>query len=161
VTNLEQYFCPNEQCKEYGLRGHGNISVRARYGKEKSRVLLYCRTCGKRFAATQASALFGMHLQPEMIQQIIHHAAEGVGVRATARLLGLDKDTVNRVILRAGEHCANVLSGLLTSLEMTEVQLDELWTFIKKRKILAVPTILNTSTGRRGFGRPSTPPRVY
>jgi transposase-like protein len=126
MINLEQYFCPNEQYKEYGLRCHGNISVRAKYGKEKSRVLLYCRICGKRFAATQGSAMFGMHFQPEVIRQIIHHAAEGVGVRATARLLELDKNTVNRVILRAGEHCANVLSGLLTSLEMTEVQLDEL-----------------------------------
>ncbi|VVS95302.1 hypothetical protein DBB_48790 [Desulfoluna spongiiphila] len=51
--NLEQYFCPNEQCKEYGLRGHGNIAVRGKYGKEKNRTLLYCRTCGKRFAATR------------------------------------------------------------------------------------------------------------
>ncbi|MFN2343962.1 MAG: hypothetical protein ABR542_11450, partial [Desulfonatronovibrio sp.] len=59
-----------------------------------------------------------------------HHAAEGVGVRATARLLNLDKDTVNRVILRAGEHCAQVLSNLLTSLHLTEAQLDELWTFV-------------------------------
>jgi len=78
--------------------------------------------------------LFGLHLQPETIRQIIHLAAEGVGVRATARLLELDKDTGNRVILRAGEHCAKVLSELLASLQMTEVQLDELWTFVKKRK---------------------------
>jgi len=67
-------------------------------------------------AAPAASALFGLHLSAETIRQIIHHAAEGVGVRATARLLELDKDTVNRVILRAGEHCAHVFSGLLTSL---------------------------------------------
>jgi hypothetical protein len=97
-------------------------------------------------------------LKAEMIRQIIHHAAEGVGVRATARLLELDKDTVNRVILRAGEHCAHVLAGLLTSLEMTELQLDELWTFVKKRKILAVPKTLSASTGGRGSGRPSTHP---
>ena len=42
------------------------------------------------FAASRASALFGL--------------------RATARLLGLDNDTVNRMILRAGEHCARVLA---------------------------------------------------
>jgi len=160
MGDLEQCFCPNEQCKDYGLRRQGNIAVRGKYGKDKSRDLLYCRTCGKRFAATQASALFGLHLPPDMIRQIIHHAAEGVGVRATARLLELDKDTVNRVILRAGEHCANVLSGLLTSLELTEAQLDELWTFVKKRKVLAVPRISSTSTGRRGSGQPSTPPRA-
>jgi hypothetical protein len=36
------------------------------------------------------------------------------------------------MILRAGEHCAHVLSGLMTSLELTEAQLDELWIFVKK-----------------------------
>ena len=81
-------------------------------------------------------------------------------MRATARLLELDKDTVNRVILRAGEHCAHVLSGLLTSLELTEAQLDELWTFVKKRKVLAVPKTSIASMGGRGSGRLSTPPRV-
>lgn len=132
MIDLEQFFCPNTQCKDHGLRGLGNIAIRGKYGKDKSRDLLYCRTCGKRFAATRASALFGMHLSAETIRQIIHHSAEGVGVCATARLLGLDKDTVNRVILRAGEHCTRVLSNLLNSLELPETQLDELWTFVKK-----------------------------
>lgn len=110
-----------------------------KYGKHKSRDLLYCRTCGKRFAASQTSALFGLHLPAETIRQIIHHTAEGVGVRATARLLGLDKDTVNRVILRAGEHGARVLSSLLASLELKETQLDELWTFIRKPLLPLTP----------------------
>jgi hypothetical protein len=161
MSDLEQCFCPNEQCKDYGLRGHGNIGVRAKYGKDKNRELLYCRTCGKRFAASRASALFGLHLPADTIRQIIHHAAEGVGVRATARLLGMDKDTVNRVILRAGEHCARVLSGLLRSLQLTEAQLDELWTFVKKRKVLTTPKTLRTSTGEHGSGRPSTLPRGF
>ena len=159
MIEFEQYFCPNEQCKDYVVRRQGNIAIRGKYGKDKSRDLLYCRNCGKRFAASQASALFGLHLAADTIRQIIHHAAEGVGVRATARLMELDKDTVNRVILRAGEHCAHVLSGLLASLEMTEVQLDELWTFVKKRKILAVPKTSSASTDGRGYGRPLTPPR--
>ena len=157
MTDFEQYFCPNKQCKDYGLRGQGNISIRGKYGKDKSRDLLCCRTCGKRFAATRASALFGMHLSPETIRQIIHHAAEGVGVRATARLLGLDKDTVNRVILRAGEHCARVLSSLLQSLELHETQLDELWTFVKKRDVLAARRTPRTSSGKPGSGQQSTP----
>ncbi|WP_035255849.1 hypothetical protein, partial [Desulfatiglans anilini] len=91
MVELERHFCPNQECKDYGLRNRGNIAVRGKYGKDKSRDLLYCRTCGKRFAATQSSALFGLHLPAETIRAIIHHAAEGIGVRATARLLGLDK----------------------------------------------------------------------
>lgn len=159
MSDIGQCFCPNQQCKDYGLRGQGNIAVRGKYGKDKNRNLLYCRTCGKRFAATRTSALFGLHLPANTIRQIIHHAAEGVGVRATARLLGLDKDTVNRVILRAGEHCARVLSSLLTSLELKETQLDELWTFVKKRNVLTASRKLNDNTGKRGSGRPSIPQR--
>ena len=136
MNNLNANFCINQSCKDYGRLHAGNISIRGKYGKDHSRNLLYCRTCGKRFAETHSTAFFGLRLQSEKITQIIHHAAEGVGVRATARLLGLDKDTVNRVVLVAVEHCARVLSGLLTSLHLTEVQLDELWAFVKKRDVL-------------------------
>jgi transposase-like protein len=131
-------FCPNKNCKDYGLKGSGNIGSRGKYGKDKLKDLLYCRTCGKRFASTRSTAFFGLHLSDEQINQIIHHAAEGVGVRATARLLNIDKDTVNRVILRAGEHCEVVLSSLLNSLKLKEIQMDELWAFVKKRKIFQI-----------------------
>jgi transposase-like protein len=154
--DLAQYFCPNVNCKDYGQRNRGNIALRGKYGKDKVRDLLYCRTCGKRFAATQATAFFGMHLAQEEIQAIIHHAAEGVSVRATARLLGLDKNLVNRVILRAGEHCAAVLSTLLQSLHLSEVQLDELWAFVKKNKV--IQKRMKTTTAKNGYGRPQMPP---
>ena len=160
MSDLATCFCPNTDCPDYGVRAHGNIAVRGKYGKEHNRELLYCRTCGTRFAASHASALFGLHLPSATIRAIIHHAAEGVGVRATARLLGLDKDTVNRVILRVGEHCATVLSSLLASLDLTEVQLDELWTFVKKRQVLAAPRPPSTRADRRGSGPPSTRPRA-
>ena len=157
--DLAQHFCPNENCKDYHLRGQGNIAARGKYGKDKARDLLYCRTCGKRFAATQATAFFGMHVPVETVQSIIHHAAEGVSVRATARLLGLDKNLVNRVILRAGEHCAAVLSGLLRSLSLTEVQMDELWAFVKKSNVVRARMISKDSTDERGSGRQRMHPR--
>ena len=155
MSNIENAFCLNKNCKDYGVRNQGNISKRGEYGKYKKRILLYCRTCGTRFAATKATAFFGLHLSEDTISQIIHHAAEGVGVRATARLMGIDKDTVNRVILRAGEHCELVLSNLLCSLNMTEVQLDELWAFVKKREML-VKKNSKRKLGRDGYGRHST-----
>jgi transposase-like protein len=156
MSDLANYFCPNPECTEYGVRRQGNIGLRGLYGKDHNRELLYCRTCGKRFAASHASALFGLHLPSETIRAIIHHAAEGVSVRATARLLAVDKDTVNRVILRVGEQCAIVLSSLLESLDLTEVQLDELWTFVKKKHVLTMPRPMNQSVGPPGSGRPST-----
>jgi len=152
MNEASSAFCPNEKCKDYGLQNHGNITVRGKYGKDKTKDLLYCKTCGKRFASTRGTAFFGLHISDEKIEQIIHHAAEGVGVRATARLLGLNKDTVNRVILRAGEHCELVLSNLLRSLKLSEAQLDELWAFVKKRKIL-LNMNLNRSSDKNGSGQ--------
>ena len=142
---IHDTFCPNKDCPDHDLRNHGNIAFRSRYGKEKTKDLLYCRTCKKRFAATRSTAFFGLHLSDEQIAQIIHHAAEGVGVRATARLLNMNKNTVNRVILRAGQHCEIVLSNLLRALRLKEAQLDELWAFVKKRKLLAKQKTINKS----------------
>ena len=152
MEQIGNTYCPNKDCKEYGLRGQGNISVRGKYGKEKNRTLLYCLTCGKRFSSCRGTPFFGLKLSDDKIHQIVHHAAEGVGVRATGRLLGIGKDTVNRVILLAGEHCALMLSNLLTSLKMTEVQLDELWSFIKKREVLTRRMSRKNMAGH-GFGR--------
>ena len=149
MADVNNAFCPNVDCKDYGLQNHGNIAIRGKYGKDKDKDLLYCRTCGKRFAATRATAFFGLHLSDDKIAQIIHHAAEGVGVRATSRLLGINKDTVNRVILRAGEHCEIVLSNLLRSLKLEEAQLDELWAFVKKRDLLSKNQSAESGSGQR------------
>jgi hypothetical protein len=149
MTDVNNAFCPNIDCKNYGLQNHGNIAIRGKYGKDKDKDLLYCRTCGKRFASTRATAFFGLHLSDDKIAQIIHHAAEGVGVRATSRLLDINKDTVNRVILRAGEHCEIVLSSLLRSLKLKEAQLDELWAFVKKRNLLTRKKLVENGSGQR------------
>jgi len=79
--------------------------------------------------------MFGMKVTLEQVAQVVHHAAEGGGVRATARLLEMDKNTVNRIVLHAGEHCAKTMESLLSSLGMNETQLDELWAFVKKKGI--------------------------
>ena len=149
MTDVKNTFCPNIDCEYYGLQNRGNIAIRGKYGKNKDKELLYCRTCGKRFASTRATAFFGLHLSDDKIVQIIHHAVEGVGVRATSRLLGINKDTVNRVILRAGEHCEIVLSNLLRSLKLKEAQLDELWAFVKKRNLLTQKKLAESGSGQR------------
>jgi hypothetical protein len=122
--------------------------------------------CGNKFAATVGSAIYGAHLPGKTIESIVHHAVEGVGVRATARLLGLHKDTVNNVIFRVGLHCAKILSQTMRSLSFKEVQFDEMWTFIKKNVIrLLKKNSLTIGTTRAlkkkqeedGFGPPKMP----
>jgi transposase-like protein len=151
--NLAEYSCSNEQCSFYGQANSGNISIRARYGKNNDRILLYCRSCGSTFAATRNTALFGMHLPQETVSQLIHLTAEGLGIRAIGRVLNLDPTTVIRVTTRTGDYCATILSQLLISLSLSEVQLDELWTFIKKNAVRRMKKSLKSSV-KPGSGQP-------
>jgi hypothetical protein len=80
----------------------------------------------------------------ETIQRIILAVAECNSIRGTARILSLDKDGVNRVVLKAGEHCKEILEDLIRDLCLNECQLDELWTFVKKRKLFAAKTSKET-----------------
>lgn len=132
MLDINQYFCVNESCIDYGLRGKGNIVKSGTYGKH-NRQLLLCKACKSRFSETRNTAFFGSKYSKEIIKSIILCVAEGNSVRATARILNLDKDAVNRVINKAGKHCARILDNLLRSLNLDQCQLDELWSFIQKK----------------------------
>jgi hypothetical protein len=88
-----------------------------------------------------------------MIYEIIHLTAEGVGVRATARILGVAKATVNQAILKVGDHCQSVLTGLMKSLQLTEAQMDELWAFVKKKRLLSKMSVKRDGK-KSGSGQP-------
>ena len=37
--DTSQFFCPNEECPDYGVRGKGNIVRNRRYGKQRTQLL--------------------------------------------------------------------------------------------------------------------------
>ena len=134
MTDLSNYFCPNQDCKYHGIRGKGNITTSTRYGKHGTQ-LLRCKTCNQRFSENRNTVFMHSNYSKETIQRIILAVSECNSILGTARLLELDKDGVNRVILKAGEHCEVILGNLIHDLCLNECQLDELWTFIKKRDL--------------------------
>jgi hypothetical protein len=120
------------ECAYCRKTGGDNIAERGKHGKKHDKVLLYCRTSGKRFALTLNRPLSGARLSAGQIYQIIHHAAEGVRARAAFRLSGISKAAANQIIAEVGGHCQKVFTGLMSPLQLIEVQLDELWSFVKK-----------------------------
>lgn len=131
--DYSQYFCHNEDCEDYGIRGKGNIGFAKHYGKDKERYLLKCKTCKKTFAETKGTPFFGLHNDPEKVVRALQLLVEGNGVRGTARILGVDKDTIGSWVKKAGEHCDILRNCLIKDLQMEQVQADEIWTFVQKR----------------------------
>jgi transposase-like protein len=103
MEDLDLFCCQNPDCPDYGLRGQGNLRVCFRYGKDQRRMLA-CRTCQKRSSERKGTALFGTRLPQPQAVAVLDHLRDGCGVRQTARLVGVDKDTVVRYALRAGQH---------------------------------------------------------
>ena len=134
MAELSDFFCPNEMCPDYGIRGKGNITTSTRYGKNKT-LLLRCKTCNHRFSENHGTVFMHSNFSKQDIQLIILAIAECNSIRGTARILSYDKDAVNRIVLKAGEHCKRVLEKLIRDLCLNECQLDELWAFVKKRNL--------------------------
>jgi transposase-like protein len=103
MDDLSRFCCQNPDCPDYGLRGRDNLRVGFRYGQHR-RLMLVCRTCQHRFSERKGSALFATRLPEGQAVAVFQHLQDGCGVRQTARLVGVDKDTVVRYALRAGGH---------------------------------------------------------
>jgi phage terminase large subunit GpA-like protein len=58
--------------------------------------------------------------------------AEGLGLRGTSRVLEIKLDTVRGWLSTAALHSEQVSNMLLRDLRLSQVQVDELWTFVKK-----------------------------
>ncbi len=73
------------------------------FGKHHHR-LLDCNACKARSSEFKGTPLFNSKPPHGKVLAILEHRAEGCGVRQTARLVGVNKDTVARLALLAGEH---------------------------------------------------------
>jgi len=93
---LPGFSCQNEMCADFGRQGNGNLRVDGHYGRSKTTRLLFCRTCRSRFSERKGSLLFGAQLSPEMVIRILEHLDDGRGIRETARVLGVNRNTVSR-----------------------------------------------------------------
>jgi len=103
---LDELCCQNSECPKYGERGAGNLTVCGRIGKDKSIRQLYCRVCKARFSERKGTPLYYAKLPAQTVLSILEHVRDGCGVRQTARLVKVSKDTANRYVRLAGEHAA-------------------------------------------------------
>jgi len=62
-----------------------------------------------------------------------------MSIRATGRLLSVDKDTVNHWLPVLGQHSQNIRHYFFRHLHLRECQLDELWTFVAKKEAHLTP----------------------
>ena len=135
MDDLAPFCCQNSRCSDFGRRDAGNLTVTGRLGKAKQYRLLYCRTCRDRFSERKGTPLYRAHLPEDKVLSILEHVNEGCGVRKTARLVKVHRDTVSRYSRATGEHSRAAHDELVAhSPETRELQMDEKWSFVAKKE---------------------------
>jgi len=116
---FDTFTCPNPDCPDFERRHAGNIGLYTQYGRKQVRLLI-CRTCNKTFSELKGTPFWDSRLDWETIGKIYQSLLDGKGIRATARLYGLSKNTVKRYLRlakRDPEHVEAFLSehGMLAN----------------------------------------------
>lgn len=65
---------------------------------------------------------------------VLHHLVEGNSIRSIQRVTGIDKKTILRLLVKFGEACRDFLDGQMRGLELHHLEVDEQWTFVKKKQ---------------------------
>ncbi len=102
AIDTSRHFCPHAGCDYRGWLGLGNIRANGHPSGGPWRQL-YCRSCHGYFLETHGTMFHGKRLSVELIVRVLACLAEGLGIRATARVFESDANTVLQWLVEAAE----------------------------------------------------------
>jgi len=74
------------------------------------------------------------HLRREKKILVLKALVEGNSIRATERIVGVHRDTIMRLGLRAGQAASQYMDRTMRGLYCDHIQIDEIWAFIGKKQ---------------------------
>jgi IS1 family transposase len=95
-----------------------------------------CSQCGKKFQEPRDFGWIGHKQAVEEHQALLALTliAEGNSIRSAQRISGIDKKTILRLPVNAGEKCETLHAKLVRNVAATDVQADEIWGFVGKNQ---------------------------
>jgi len=80
------------------------------------------------------TAYFDLEAEPAIFELTVRALAQGNSIHTTARIVLLDKDTLCAWLNRAAQQARLVMLYLWQNLQVSECQLDELWSFVHTKE---------------------------
>src|SRR5712691_8835357 len=128
-VDTSSHFCPQPHCAYRGWVGLGNISANGHPNGGPWRQL-YCSSCGGYTLETHGTLFHGKRVAPDVLVWAVGALAEGLGIRAVARVFEVDPNTVLVWLVEVAEHAAAFSQYFLHDVRVTQVQLDELFALL-------------------------------
>src|SRR4030095_5470797 len=127
------HFCSDPDCLYGGWLGLGNITSNGHPSGGPWRQL-YCGACHGYFLETHGTPLHGKRVAPEKLVWAVGALAEGLGIRAVARVFEVDPNTVLAWLVEVADHATAFSQYFLHDVHVTQVQLDELFALLSAVK---------------------------
>src|SRR6266849_3944863 len=132
-VDTSSHFCPHPHCASRGWVGLGNINANGHPSGGPWRQL-HCSRCGGYFQETHGTPLHGKRVAPDKLVWAVGALAEGLGIRAVARVFEVDPHTVLAWLVEVAEQAAAFSQYFLHDVRVTQVQLDELFALLSAVK---------------------------
>jgi hypothetical protein len=133
AVDTSHHCCPNSDCAYHGWVGWGNLRANGHPNGGPWRQLL-CGVCRRSVLETLGTLFHGKRVVPEQLVWAVGALAEGLGIRAVARVFEVDPNTVLQWLIEAADHAAAFSQYFLHDLRVTQVQLDELFALLSAVK---------------------------
>src|SRR5262249_529419 len=132
-VDTSEQFCPAPCCAYYGWVGLENIRANG-YPSGGHWRQFQCLSGKKDFLETKGTPLHGKRVRPEVLVWVVGALAEGLGIRAVARVFAVDPNTVLQWLLEVADRAAAFSRYFLYDVQGTQVQLDELFALLSAVK---------------------------
>src|SRR5882672_2257922 len=127
------HFCPHPDCAYQGRVGLGNLCANGHPSGGPWRQL-HCTSCDGYFLETHGTPLHGKRVALDVLVWAVGALAEGLGIRAVARVFEVDPNTVLAWLVEVADHAAAFAQYFLHDVWVTQVQLDELFALLSAVK---------------------------
>jgi hypothetical protein len=126
--------CPNPKCKHHGKKGLDNVASNETYRTRRT------GKPGSFYAAPVAKLSPAVPEPPSSTCEAPRRKSlrdfrcwpKGWGFGGPSSVLEIKLDTIRRWLAVAAAHREQISDQLLRDLKLSQVQVDELWTFVKK-----------------------------
>ncbi len=130
TIDSQNQFCPDLDCSYYGWLGRGNIRANGHPGGNPWRQF-QCVSCLGYFHQLHGTPLHGKHVSIDKLVWAVGALAEGLGIRAVARVFEVDPNTVLQWLVEVADHATAFSRYFLHDVRVTQVQLDELFALLR------------------------------
>ena len=133
TVDTSMHFCPHTECAYRGWLGLNNLRANGHPNGGPWRQL-HCTACEGYFPEHHGTIFYGKQAAVELIVHVLACLAEGLGIRATARVFEVAPNTVLQWLVEAAEQLTAFSAYFLCEVHIKQVQLDELYAVLRAVK---------------------------